>query len=448
MHFFHLYRVNHKEITLLSSERTWEPLVLLLATAKVNIVHILDNTTSHCLKVESVSQSLRLHEYLQWCWQKWCHVRQNTLFATMRLLRGHNSVLTGTSPSALPLLGLWEQLEQQSIACTMSSYPLALIFRIYELYGTQWNALTPPLLVIVDKEGYILLAFLLKGKLVTVRHYTLSNPQDIRGVLPKNIIMDTVKYVEKNFNIHGVTPLFFLEDTPLEPVFRELFPNSTFYGTPINQSIATPVNSNILQRSTLTITPSAPQFDLLILSKLPRAARMQLQGGFLHSRFRGLKPYIKLLTLITMLITIYAMYSAFHLMLVNQKLSQKLENLNHQAKKTALAMAKNPFSSSAIKHIQSICTQSEHQYTQINTYIKLLEEILNNRHVMRSLSIGAKKSRCFIAETDAGGASTDDLIDMGKNAFPDFEVINPKNSNSHLFAIETKSPFFYEKNSH
>jgi hypothetical protein len=447
-HFFHLYVSEEKEVILVASERSWEPLVTLLTERKASKVHILDNSQSHSLKAESVSPSLRIHEYLQWCWQKWCHVRQNNLFVAMHMLRAHKSMLIGTSPSTLPLLGLWEQLEKRAIACTISSYPLALIVRLYELYGAQWDALSPPLLVIVDREGHTLLAFLLKGKLVAVRHYHLSSTQDTQAFLPKNIIMDTIKYVEKNLNVQGVTPLFFLEDTALESVFRELFPNSIFHGPPITQTALKPLTTHSTQRSPVMVNTSGPRFDtLVLLGKPPRLALMRLQGGVLqNSRFTGLTPYIKMLTFTTALTTLYAMYSAFHLMLVNQKLVQKLDHLNQQVQETKRDITKIPLSAPAIARIESVLAHSKQQNTQINTYLKLLERLLNNQHVMQSLSINGQKSRFSIAETDST-TLIDDLVELGKNTFSQFEVVTPKNAHSPLFVIETKSPFIYEKSS-
>jgi hypothetical protein len=449
-HFFFLYRVDSNGVILLGSERHWEPLVTLLLDRRATNVHILDNWETHTLKIETASRPLAIHEYAQWCWQKWRHIRQNALFATARPLRPYNSILIAASPSNSQWIALLEKLDECAIGVTMSSYPMALILRIHAQYSPKWTSISPPLLVVVDRGSNALLAFLLKGRLVFVRSHVLSSAQDIHGMGAKNAIMDVLRYLEKTFETSGIAPIFFLEDPALEDLFRGLFPSSTIYfpGIPLTPDSST-IELETSFKEPLLLPPNTehPAFDQILLPNVPRMATMHLQGGVLQ-RFwvRRLVPYIRLINILAIIISIYSVYTALCLLNCNQKMGRKLDDLNKSFRAIQTDLSKMPISSDPILQIQSIRKHSENQYKALIQHFSLLEHILNDRCLIRMISISPKKTRISLQIIDPT-VVIDDLMDMGQSALSDFHITLPPHANSPLFVVETKSPICYEKKS-
>jgi len=479
-HLFFLYRIDAQEPTLLGSDRHWEPLITLLLDHRVVKLTIFDNWQTHILKIETTSRSLAIHEYIQWCWQKWCHMRQNSLFAMVRPLRRYNGILIAASPSNTQFMPLLEKLDQCAIVSTMYSYPMALILRIHGVYKNQWSPSTPPLLVIIDKESHVLLAFLLKNRLVFVRHQTLASSVENPSMVPKNMIMDTLRYLEKTFEIQGIAPIFFLEDSGLEDTLRGLFPSSVFHfpglsptsndqqtigesdhrdGAELGLGIPTPFSPTIPTSPGGGVSVSGPSpqagtftagsiFDRLAITQISRAAMMHLQGGILQrSWVKRLVPYIRLINVLAILISIYSMYTALYLMNCNQKLGQRLDQIHQSFKKIQSDLSKMPISSAPILEIQSIRKRSEQQHKDLIQHFSLLEHVLNDRCIIRMMSISPKKTRLSLQTTDPT-LVLDDLVDMGQNALSEFQITQAPQSNSSLFVVETTSPFSYEKSSH
>jgi hypothetical protein len=105
-----------------------------------------------------------------------------------------------------------------------------------------------------------------------------------------------------------------------------------------------------------------------------------------------------------------------------------------------------PIASCHIDQIEKTKTLSENQHKALIQYFALLEHVLNDRCIIRSLSMGPKKTRLSLQMTDPT-LSMDDLIDLGQNALPHFQITVPAQTPSSIFVAETKSPLPYEKTS-
>ena len=436
-HFFHLYRMDIDHPVLLKSDTESEAIIAELMSYNPKKVIIIDNGSSNSLKIETTSRTLSLYEYGQWAWQKWRHIRQNSLFATVRILRQYNSILVATSPFNGPLVPFLEKLDQYAVSSSVYNYPMALIMGIYAEHTAHLPS--QPLLVIVDKDHRSFLAFLLKEKLVFVRQHTLSSTDAHHNIGPKNMILDTIRYLEKTFNVSSIAPMFFLEDTSWENMFRAFFPNSVFH-TPEK-------DSSLLPKNDLCVAPDISIFDHIVLKKTPSTALMHLLGGmFQRSWIRRLVPYIQLANIVALLICIYSMYTAFCLMTCNQQLGKKLDELQQSFSSIQNQLSQMPIASCHIDQIEKTRTLSENQHKALIQYFALLEHVLNDRCIIRSLSMGPKKTRLSLQMTDPT-LTMEDLIDLGQNAFPHFQITVPAQTPSSIFVAETKSPLPYEKTS-
>jgi hypothetical protein len=433
---FSLYRMDIDHPVLLKSDTESEAIIAELMSYNPKKVIIIDNGSSNSLKIETSSRTLSLYEYGQWAWQKWRHIRQNSLFATVRLLRQYNSILAATSPFNGPLVPFLEKLDQYAVASSVYNYPLALIMGIYAEHTAHLPS--QPLLVIVDKDHRSFLAFLLKDKLVFVRQHTLSSSDAHNTIGPKNIILDTIRYLEKTFTVSNIAPMFFLEDTSWENMFRAFFPNSMFH---------TPEKDLSLLPNDLCVPPDSSFFDHIVLKKTPSTALMHLLGGmFQRSWIRRLVPYIQLANIVALLICIYSMYTAFCLMTCNQQLGKKLDELTQSFASIQHQLSQMPIASCHIDQIEKTKTLSETQYKALIQHFALLEHVLNDRCIIRSLSMSPKKTRLSLQMTDPT-LTMDDLIDLGQNALPHFQITVPAQTPSSIFVVETKSPLSYEKTS-
>jgi hypothetical protein len=129
-HVFSLYRMDIERPVLLKTDTESEAIIEEIKSFNPKKVIIIDNGSSNSLKIETTSRTLSWYEYGQWAWQKWRHVRQNSLFAKVRLLRQYNSILVATSPFNGPLVPFLEQLDEYAVASSVYNYPLALIMGI------------------------------------------------------------------------------------------------------------------------------------------------------------------------------------------------------------------------------------------------------------------------------------------------------------------------------
>lgn len=438
---FVLYRIDAERAILLMSNPQWEPIITELIGHNPKKVIILDNSVSNNLKIETTSRALPLYQYAQWAWQKWRDIRKNALFATIRILHRYNSILVATSPCNGPLTPFLEKLDQHFLESSVYNYPLALIMGIHAEYSPGWTL--PPLLVIVDKEQRSFFAFLLKDRLVFVRQHTLSSA-DVHNIGPKNIILDTLRYLEKTFGIPNITPVFFLEDTSLENMLRAFFPTSVFH-VPVKDSSV--LDSSMLNAEAFSNSPDGSVFDRIILKKTSPIALMHLLGEiFQRSWIRRMVPYIKLANLLAILISIYSMYTAFCLLGYNQQLGKKLDQMNQSFVTIQNQLSRMPIASRHIDQIEKIRTLSENQNKVLIQHFALLEHALNNRCIIRSLSMGLKKARLSLQMTDPT-MTIDDLVDIGQNALSDFQISVPPQNPSSIFVVETKSPLAYEKTS-
>lgn len=434
---FCLYRMDIDHPVLLKSNTDSEVIIAELMSYNPKKVIIIDNGSSNSLKIETTSRPLSLYEYGQWAWQKWRHIRQNSLFATVRILRQYNSILVATSPFNGPLVPFLEKLDQYAVSSRVYNYPMALIMGIYAEHTAHLPS--QPLLVIVDKDHRSFLAFLLNEKLVFVRQHTLSSTDAHNSIGPKNMILDTIRYLEKTFAVSSIAPMFFLEDTSWENMFRAFFPNSVFH-TPEK-------DDSLLPKNDLCLAPDISIFDHIVLKKTPSTALMHLLGGmFQRSWIRRLVPYIQLANIVALLICIYSMYTAFCLMTCNQQLGKKLDELTQSFSSIQNQLSQMPIASCHIDQIEKTKTLSENQHKALIQYFALLEHVLNDRCIIRSLSMGPKKTRLSLQMTDPT-LSMDDLIDLGQNALPHFQITVPAQTPSSIFVAETKSPLPYEKTS-
>jgi hypothetical protein len=436
-HILYLYRMDIDRPVLLKSDTESETIIAELVSFNPKKVMIIDNGSSNSLKIETTSRTLSLYEYAQWAWQKWRHIRQNSLFATVRILRQYNSILVATSPFNGPLVPFLEKLDQYAVTSNVYNYPLALIMGIYAEHRA--HLLSQPLLVIVDKDHRSFLAFLLKEKLVFVRQHTLSSTDAYNDIGPKNIILDTIRYLEKTFTVSNIVPMFFLEDTSWETMFRVFFPNSMFHIPEKDRSFL-PIDDTF-------VSPDVSVFDGIVLKKTPSTAVMHLLGSiFQRSWIRRLVPYIQLANIVALLICVYSMYTAFCLMSCNQQLGKKLDKLTQSFASIQNQLSQMPIASCHIDQIEKTRTLSETQYKALIQYFALLEHVLNDRCIIRSLSMSPKKSRLSLQMTDPT-LTMDDLIDLGQNALPHFQITVPAQTPSSIFVVETKSPLSYEKTS-
>ena len=440
-HLFCLYRIDVEGPVFLKGNAQWESIISELLQHKPKKLLILDNTSINSIKIETTSRALALHEYLQWAWQKWRHIRQNSLFARVRLLRRYNSILVLTSHFTGVMPALLEKLEPYSLTSSVYNYPLALIMGIHLQYSAHWTS--PPLLIILDKEQHVLFAFLLKDRLVFIRQNTLSST-DVHNIGPKNMILDTLRYLEKTFKIQGISPVFFLEDTSWENMLRSFFPNSDFHFP----GPFFPKEFHSAPKDLVEGSPDSLAFDRVVLEKISPLSLMHLQGGvFQKSWIQRLVPYIKLVNIVAIMISVYCMYTALCLMSCNQKLGKTLDSLNQSFTVIQKQLSRMPIDSCHIDRIQSIRTLSEHQRKSLIQHFALLEHLLNDRYIIRSISMGPKKSRLSLQMTDPT-MTIDDLIDMGQNSLSDFQMTTPPQNSSSTFVVETHSPLFYEKTSY
>lgn len=435
-HVFSLYRMDIERPVLLKRDAESDTIIEEIKSFNPKEVIIIDNGSSNSLKIETTSRTLSWYEYGQWAWQKWRHVRQNSLFAKVRLLRQYNSILVATSPFNGPLVPFLEKLDEYAVASSVYNYPLALIMGIYAEHTAHLPS--QPLLVIVDKDRRSFLAFLLKEKLVFVRQHTLLSTDEHNTIGPKNMILDTIRYLEKTFAVSSISPMFFLEDTSWENMFRAFFPNSIFH---------TPQKDLSVLSNDLSVASDISIFDHIVLKKIPSTALMRLPGGmFQKSWIRRLVPYIQLANIVALLICIYSMYTAFCLMTCNQQLGKKLDELTQSFASIQSQLSQMPIASCHIDQIEKTRTLSETQYKSLIQHFALLEHVFNDRCIIRSLSMSPKKTRLSLQMTDPT-LTMDDLIDLGQNALPHFQITVPAQTPSSIFVVETKSPLYYEKTS-
>jgi hypothetical protein len=188
-----------------------------------------------------------------------------------------------------------------------------------------------------------------------------------------------------------------------------------------------------------------PLFDRNVLRKIPRMAIMHLQRGILQgSWIRLLVPYIRLINVLSIVISVYSMYTSWYLMQSNQKLAHTLSQIQGEVKNIQSERSAIPISLKSLPHIQSIWENSRKQSQQTSKHWTLLEHLLMDRCLVGSIGISPKKTRISLRIIDPT-MSIEDLIDMGKNAFPLFNVIPSKSPRSRFLILETNSPFVYEK---